>query len=219
MHLGRPLFAYRAVRMWKRSWLSREVLLFGVFSQVAFLYAALLWFGLPISRLIGAMTILVGAAGVTASARIYLVRPRPAWHSKHTLWEFYLSGAILGPLLTATIGLGAKQWLLTAAVIAAGLQLLNLAIKFFWLVSSDVFELKASARLLSARLRSLLLLRSALLIFGGIILPLHSGGVVGLAGAFVLAFFGEILGRYLFFVSVVPKNMAASYLGSRKAAA
>jgi DMSO reductase anchor subunit len=218
MHLGRPMFAYRALRMWKRSWLSREVLLFGAFSQVAFLYAALLWFGLPISRLIGAMTVLAGAAGVTASACIYLVRPRPAWHSKHTFGEFYLSGAILGPLLAAAIGLGAKQWLLTAAIIAAGLQLLNLAIKFFWLVSSDVFELKASARLLS-QLRSLLLLRSALLIFGGIILPLQSHGVVGLAGALALAFSGEILGRYLFFVSVVPKNMAASYLGSRKAAA
>ncbi|HWY45124.1 MAG TPA: DmsC/YnfH family molybdoenzyme membrane anchor subunit [Candidatus Sulfotelmatobacter sp.] len=219
IHLGRPMFAYRALKMWKRSWLSREVLLFGVFSQVAFLYAALLWFGLPISRLIGAMTILAGAAGVAASACIYLVRPRPAWHSKHTFGEFYLSGAILGPLLAATIGLGAKQWLLTAAVIAAGLQLLNLAIKFFWLVSSDIFELKASARLLSAQLRSLLLLRSALLIFGGIILPLQSHGVVGLAAALALAFFGEILGRYLFFVSVVPKNMAASYLGGRKAAA
>jgi formate dehydrogenase iron-sulfur subunit len=219
LHLGRPMFAYRALKMWKRSWLSREVLLFGVFSQVAFLYAVLLWLGLPISRVVGAMTVLAGAAGVTASACIYLVRPRPSWHSKHTLGEFYLSGAILGPLLAATIGLGAKPWLLSATVVAAGLQLLNLAIKFLWLASSDVFELKASARLLSGWLRSPLLLRSGLLILGGIILPLQSQGVAGLAAALALSFFGEVLGRYLFFVSVVPKNMAASYLGSHKAAA
>jgi hypothetical protein len=64
-----------------------------------------------------------------------------------------------------------------------------------------------------------LLLRSGLLILGGIILPLQSQGVAGLAAALALSFFGEILGRYLFFVSVVPKNMAASYLGSHKAAA
>src|SRR4029077_7160399 len=26
LHLGRPVYAYRALRMWRRSWLSREVL-------------------------------------------------------------------------------------------------------------------------------------------------------------------------------------------------
>jgi len=219
MHLGRPVFAYRALKMWKRSWLSREVLLFGVFSQIAFVYAAVLWFGLPGSRVIGVLTVLAGGAGVTASACIYLVHPRPAWHSKHTIAEFYLAGTILGPLLAAAIGLGAKEWLLAATAAAAGLQLLNLAIKFFWLVGSDTVELKASARLLCTQLRSLLLVRTALLIVGGIILPLQSRSLAGLDAALALAFSGEILGRYLFFVSVVPKNMAASYLGSHKAAA
>jgi formate dehydrogenase iron-sulfur subunit len=219
MHLGRPVFAYRALKMWKRSWLSREVLLFGAFSQIAFVYAAVLWLGLPGSSVVGALTVLAGIAGATASACIYLVRPRPAWHSKHTIAEFYLAGAILGPLLAASIGLGAKEWLLTATTAAAGLQLLNLAIKFFWLVGSDTFELKASARLLSTQLRSLLLLRSTLLIVGGIILPLQSRSIAGLGAALVLAFCGEILGRYLFFVSVVPKNIATSYLASHKAAA
>jgi len=219
IHLGRPVFAYRALKMWRRSWLSREVLLFGAFSQVAFGYAAMLWLGLPASGIVGALTVLAGIAGVTASACIYLVRPRPAWHSKHTVGEFYLSGAILGPLLAAAVGLGGRPWLLTATIVAAGLQFLNLAIKFLWLVSSEAFELKASARLLSTQLRSLLLLRSALLIIGEIILPLQSRSATGLNSALVLAFSGEILGRYLFFVSVVPKNMAASYLGSHKAAA
>jgi DMSO reductase anchor subunit len=219
MHLGRPLFAYRALKMWRRSWLSREVLLFGVFSQIAFGYAAMLWLGCSASSVVGALTVLAGTAGVTASACIYIVRPRPAWRSNHTFGEFYLSGAILGPLLAAAVGLGARPLLLTATIVAAGLQLLNLATKFLWLVSSDIFELKASARLLSIQLRSLLLLRSALLIVGGIILPLQSPSRAVLATALALAFCGEIVGRYLFFVSVVPKNMAASYLGSHKAAA
>ena len=30
-HLGRPAYAWRALKMWRRSWLSREVLLFGLF--------------------------------------------------------------------------------------------------------------------------------------------------------------------------------------------
>ena len=55
---------------------------------------------------------------VTASAFIYLVRPRPAWRSKHTLAEFYLTGALLGPFLAVNGGLGARQWLITAIVSA-----------------------------------------------------------------------------------------------------
>src|SRR5262249_51082090 len=131
---------------------------------------------------------------------------------------FYLAGALLGPLLLANIGLGARRWLITATVIAAGLQLLNLMAKFLWLVSSDIFELKASARLLSSQLRTLLLLRGALLIAGGMVLPLQSQGTVSLALVLAIAFCGEIVGRYLFFVSVVPKNMAASYLSGQKVA-
>jgi formate dehydrogenase iron-sulfur subunit len=219
MHLGRPVYAYRALKMWKRSWLSREVLLFGLFSKIAFVYAALLWLNLAGSRIAGAMTVVAGLSGVTASACIYLVRPRPTWRSKHTIAEFYLAGALLGPLLAANIGFRAQSWLITAAVVAAGLQLLNLVVKFLWLVSSDTFELKASARLLSTQLRSLLLLRGALLVMGGIILPLRAHVAAGLVLAFAAAFIGEIIGRYLFFVSVVPKNMAACYLSSQKAAA
>src|SRR5438128_1548808 len=43
LHLGRPIYAYRALKMWRRSWLSREVLLFAAFSNVACVYAAMLW--------------------------------------------------------------------------------------------------------------------------------------------------------------------------------
>jgi len=219
LHLGRPIYAYRALKMWKRSWLSREVLLFGCFSQIAFAYAALLWLGFPGSRLAGALTAFAGISGVTVSAFIYIVRPRPAWRSKHTLGEFYLTAAILGPLLAANIGLGGRPCLITATVAASGLQLLNFALKFLWLVSSDTFELKASARLLSMQLRHLLVVRCALLVLGGIILPLYSPNRAALAFALAITFSSEILGRYLFFVSVVPKNMATSYLSNHKVAA
>jgi DMSO reductase anchor subunit len=201
--------------MWKRSWLSREVLLFGCFSQISFLYAGLLWFGIPGSRVAGALTVLAGVAGVTASACIYLVRPRPAWNSKHTVAEFYLTGALLGLLLAATMQLGSRRWLPMLIVSIASVQLLNLALKFLWFASSDSFELKATARLLSTQLRFLLMSRSALLVLGGIVLPLFSSSV----SAAGVVFCSELIGRYLFFVSVVPKNMAASYLTAGKAAA
>ena len=219
MHLGRPVHAYRALKMWKRSWLSREVLMFSLFSAVAGLYAGLLWLKLPGSAVLGALTALLGLFGVTASACIYLVRARPAWNTKHTVAEFYLSGALLGPLFAATIGITMGRVLLWITVIATAAQLLNLASKFLWLTRSEVFELQASARLLSTTLAPALQLRAILLISGGIVLPLLTRSRVGALIALAVVLAGELLGRYLFFVSVVPKNMAATYVAAGKKAA
>ncbi len=219
LHLGRPIHAYRALKMWRRSWLSREVLTFSCFAGVASVYALLVGFMLPGSMVLGALTMFLGAVGVMASARIYMVRARPAWNSKHTVAEFYLTGALLGPLLTACIGVGPIRWLVVPTIAAAGAQLMNHAVKFFWLTSSDAFEARASAKLLSTTLAPALLKRGALLIAGGVILPLFLPTPLGACFSLALALTGEILGRYLFFVSVVPKNMAASYLSAGKAAA
>jgi formate dehydrogenase iron-sulfur subunit len=210
-HLGRPVHAYRAMKMWKRSWLSREVLLFGCFSGMAGLYAASLWLVLPISQALGGLTALMGSAGITASAFIYLVPARPSWNSKFTIIDFFLTGALLGPLFAADLGLGDNRVLRSIAVAAASAQLLNQALKFLRLIASDSFELQASARLLSTTLVQPFLLRGALLLAGGIALPL-SGSPLALLLALPTALAGEILGRYLFYVSVVPKNMASPYL-------
>ena len=70
LHLGRPIHAYRALRMWRRSWLSREVLLFSAFSAVAGVYAAMLWFGIPGGTLVGAVTVALGVAGEVTLERV-----------------------------------------------------------------------------------------------------------------------------------------------------
>jgi len=218
MHLGRPIHAYRALRMWKRSWLSREVLMFGCFSLFSGMYAGSLFLRQPGSLMAGAMTTLFGLAGITASSCIYLVRARPAWNNKSTVAEFFLTAFLLGPLFVASLGV-AERWLLLTSVAAASSTLLNLATKFLRMTSSDEFELKASALLLSSVLASRLLIRGVLLVIGGIALPLYSTTRAEICIALAIAVAGEVLGRYLFFVSVVPKNMAGSYLSSRKEAA
>lgn len=219
MHLGRPIYAYRALRMWRRSWLSREALSFLLFALVAGIYAGFLWLGLPGAPVLGALTAALGSLGVTASACIYLVRARPAWNNRHTVAEFYLSGALLGSLFTASFGMASGRYLLWTAVIAASAQLLNLASKFLWLTRSDTFELQVSARLLSTTLAAPLLLRVVLLISGGIVLPMLPAGRITALVALSVALAAEVFGRYLFFVSVVPKNMAATYLAAGSEAA
>ena len=44
LHLGRPAYAWRALKMWRRSWLSREVLLFGLFFTALIALTAVSWF-------------------------------------------------------------------------------------------------------------------------------------------------------------------------------
>jgi DMSO reductase anchor subunit len=217
-HLGRPIHAYRALKMWKRSWLSREVLLFGLFSGMAALYAASLWLVLPFSQTLGALTAISGTAGITASAFIYLVPARPSWNNKFTIADFFLTAAILGPLFAANISVGNQRSLMLITVVAAATQLLNQALKFLWLTASDSFELQASARLLSTTLARQFLLRGALLLAGGIALPLVVSRLAWIV-ALLMAFSGEIVSRYLFYVSVVPKNIAAPYLASSREAA
>jgi DMSO reductase anchor subunit len=174
------------------------------------------------------MTVLLGTAGIMASACIYLVRARPAWNSKHTVAEFLLTAALLGPSFAVNIGVrhgagnigpGDGRLLILLSVIAASAQLLNQAAKILRLTSSDSFELEASAKLLSTVLAPRLVLRASLLVAGGIALPLLSPGREGLGVAFAAALAGEILGRYLFYVSVVPKNIAAPYLSTKPEAA
>src|ERR1700732_5269503 len=78
LHLGRPVHAYRALKMWRRSWLSREVLLFTCFATVAGVCPGLWTLRLPGSFGVGALTTLLGIAGITSSAWIYRVPARPA---------------------------------------------------------------------------------------------------------------------------------------------
>ncbi len=246
-HLGRPIYAYKALRMWKRSWLSREVLLFSLFSIAGGVYAALLlathFLGLRsptwLSMSLGGGVALLGAGGIFASARIYMVPARPAWNSVRTPLRFFLTGLILGPLFALLVYalyvalhgsraeadslMGPVRWLLTVSSGAALGQLLVLVIRLIDLREGSEPELYGSTVLLTRRFRAHFLARIGLLVVGNLGLPLWLTGwlassgttsprLVGFAcGAFLLSFAGELLGRYLFYVTVVPKNIPGSF--------
>src|SRR5580765_7763684 len=171
LHLGRPIYAYRALKMWRRSWLSREVLLFSAFSLVACFYAAAIWVRWPGGVALGALTVALGFGGVTASACIYRVPSRPAWNTPLTLVQFNLTALTLGPLFAAATGAGAPRWLAVASALAAGGQFVVLALKFFNL-NAGTIEAKASSMLLTTTFRRLFITRGVLLALGAIALPL-----------------------------------------------
>lgn len=111
-HLGRPWYAFRAVLGLRRSWLSREILVFGVFASLATLYAlswnwALLqrwrvnvftenaWLQNP-GDILALLTMLTGLLGVFCSVKVYQVTRRPFWDTPLTAGKFFLTTAVLG---------------------------------------------------------------------------------------------------------------------------
>lgn len=248
MHLGRPAYAWRALKMWRRSWVSREVLLYSLFfvalSALTALSAARI---IPPSsprvlierlpgmhlllrpeslQIIGWAAAIFGVGGTVCSAYIYLVPARPSWNMIHTPLDFLLTTAFVGSLFASVLQ-AASNWIAGLACLHslllpqnavsfpvypalwfAVLWFLNQLVRRVRLSFSPLFERRASASLL--RTKPL----QAVLFF--------SFALAGLAAFFAFArldaaavaagFAGVLLTRYLFFVSVVPLNMALTFV-------
>jgi|GEM_PF-194375 len=104
-HLGRPMYAWRALKHFETSWMSREIWATGAFFGLIALYTYL-WYKRmedgELRRLIGVVTGLVGAFAVLTQAMIYTIPGRPMWNHWSTLVLFVASVLILGPLAVAT---------------------------------------------------------------------------------------------------------------------
>jgi formate dehydrogenase iron-sulfur subunit len=231
-HLGRPAYAWRALKMWRRSWLSREVLLFGLFFASLFLVTAGSWLSAfkiaPVSAVAldtaAWFSVAFGVAGVGASAFIYLVPARPAWNMVHTPVDFLLSAAVLGstfaPVLSLAVSRLTSLTLLQRfspspvrfaawpALCAVTLWMMNQGVRLVRLHHAALFERRATASLLNtAKLRALLLSSFMLVTISSVLM---FGPHYGFAWVAALA--GILLARYLFFVSVVPLNMALTFV-------
>lgn len=233
LHLGRPAYAWRALKMWRRSWLSREVLLFGLFFATLIALTAVSWLNAlhlepKIALVLLALKVLtpsLGIAGTLASAYIYLVPARPAWNTPHTPVDFILSAAVLGSaaapiLIRATTSIRAFHdftpssfahvFPLWPLILCSAFWGVNHVVRTIRLHHASVYERRAAASLLNTpELRGIFLVSFA---FIGLALLLSLAGMPMLALPAALA--GVISARYLFFVSVVPLNMALTFVRS-----
>jgi formate dehydrogenase iron-sulfur subunit len=189
LHLGRPLHAWKAVRNLRRSWLSREVALFAAYGALA--AAAVVWPALAPAAAA------VGAAGVYASGRLYMVPGRPAWNTPLTLARFGATAVALGSLVTG-------HRALAVAGVAGGLAVT--ALNLMRLARGHRIEWWGTVRLALRWFRGLST-AGALLAAGGIV----AAALGPLAVALALVAGGELLGRYLFYVTVVPLDMPGSF--------
>ncbi|CAN5615765.1 dimethyl sulfoxide reductase anchor subunit [soil metagenome] len=228
LHLGRPQFAYRALIGLRHSWLSREVLTFGLFAGLASGLLALEWLGTlgfrvpPTMRIVlSGLTVSAGVAGVLSSVMVYHITRRPFWQSSRSGWKFAGTTVLLG-LATVLVGmtwtsasdpdngraLGAG-WIVLAALSAW--KLLFEARDLARLRDKELTPLKRTAMLLTGPLARVTIARGVLGISGGIVLPVilaTSGPVRWLAVlAFLAVLSGELLERYLFFAAVTRPKM------------
>ena len=213
-HLGRPRYAFRAVIGFRHSWLSREIVAFGLFAALAPAYAV------TGSTAIGAAAAGVGVLGVGCSVMIYAVTHRTWWRVRASGPKFVLSTLVSGAasvLLTATItGVRPGEVRVFVLTVAGG-TLVKLALEasvFAHLRATDTNDLNRTARLLVGQLRSLTATRFALGAIGGLAAPAlvvaGAAPVVFAAIALVALVAGELLERSLFFRAVAAPRMPGS---------
>jgi Fe-S-cluster-containing dehydrogenase component/DMSO reductase anchor subunit len=134
-HLGRPQYAFRALLGLRTSWMSREILAFGLFAALAAAYAASHWQA-ALLPLLGAAPLApsiaahlqdglcaavaaAGAAGVTCSVFIYAATRRPWWSAPTAGFKFAMTAITLGLATTVLTFVGESALLRDAGVRAA----------------------------------------------------------------------------------------------------
>lgn len=215
LHLGRPLYAFRALIGLRHSWLSREILAFGVFGATASAATAAIRFR-PEWELAGWLSTLAastGAVAVACSVMVYHVVRRPFWHSATSAPKFAGTSLILG-LSLALVAMGGVRPIAFALAAATLSKLLLDASVLTHLRDPRPTPLRRTAERLVGALAVPAAARVGFGIVGGIVLPLavaatsEPGPRLTLAiAALGVSLAGELAERYLFFSAVVRPKM------------
>jgi DMSO reductase anchor subunit/ferredoxin len=194
LHLGRPQYAFRAVLGLTTSWLSREILCFGLFAAAAALYSACVWRigptpeGIrgPVAALADTV-VFFGFAGVLSSVMVYQCTGRSLWNGWNTAVRFLTTMALLGLAVTLVIALATVGFdsvagrgilagyggsCLAGLIGIAAAKLLFEFAEFRHLWRKQNTGLKRSATLLAGELAAVTKARFICGIVGGMVLPL-----------------------------------------------
>lgn len=122
-HLGHPERAWRAVAMWRTSWLSRECLALPAFLAATFAYGVAHWLDSPWTLALGAVAALASCLLFVCTAMIYAcMRFLQEWATPLTLVNFVLLGCASGATIaTACAAVFAPDVSTQLAMVAGGL--------------------------------------------------------------------------------------------------
>ncbi|SFT85390.1 anaerobic dimethyl sulfoxide reductase subunit C (DMSO reductase anchor subunit) [Selenomonas sp. GACV-9] len=195
-HLGDPVGGWRALLGLEHSWLSREIFVMSGFLGLAFLYA------LPqlksFRSLAGLLGVVFGVVGIVVTAMVYTLPARPAWNSPYPLLFFALTALSAGPLLVSYIVHEQEGTICQAALKLTSFALIAGFIVSVLYASQQSANLAMPAGWLALRCLIGQLLPAALLYK----LTQQPAGR-NLLMILVLVVLGELLGRQLFYGSVL----------------
>ncbi len=217
-HLGRPKGAWRAFLNLKRSWMSREIVVFGMYPPLLTLAVTLsffnpepAWLMNPLRTGSGILAPFVGLLGVFCSIMIYHDTRRPLWNWIRSAPLFFGTMLTLGAAGTAilfpTIQILMLVFLPTVAKLLAEIVTLR------HVTQPTLTPLKKSALLITGRFQRVAWTRLLCAILGGMGIPLlvmvnvfpATSGIAAIMFTLLLA--GEIMERFLFFSAVVAPKM------------
>jgi formate dehydrogenase iron-sulfur subunit len=212
-HLGRPLYAFRAVIGLRTSWMSREIVAFGLFAFLAMGYAVVSITGVgPVSLrdVLGNAVAVTGFVGIACSVLIYHATRRAWWTVSITGFKFFMTAALLGIASTILLvsDLNVAAQLSRLVVAASTIKLVGELAVLVHLRDKRYTDLKRSAVLLISDLRHWSVARVIALVLGGIVLP--NAGAPSMPAAVMslgLLVIGELLERTLFFAAASTPGM------------
>jgi len=203
LHLGQPLKAWRVFLGWRKSWLSREIIAFGVFAKLGVL--ALLF---P-SKLTLSLAALAGVLAVYTSVMVYVDTRRPFWSMKLTCGKFFGTMLLLGTAIPGVIWAWMGHPLAQIAVPTA--LVLRWCVSLFEMREINIARQEASsrwhmsARILTEKLPHLLRARKIMLGMVGIILPVIIFTQFQVAAVFTLSvaitLCSQLIERHYFFTA------------------
>jgi len=236
LHLGRPLMAYKAMKNWRKSWLSKEALALGIYagfgSSLVFGYFIESSFLIFIS-ILGAC--LSGIFGIYAQSMIYRIKARPSWNTVSTTKKF-LSTGYLGLMLISLIlviqGFYASSMaILSLTMLIASYQILIIYeektfYKYLNEEEKNFYQLNKTKYLLENNFSKHFKVRFTSLVFFSVILPMFiilllannsiDGALIFISIALIGSFVSELIGRYLFYVTVVPLGLAGNFFAGNQ---
>jgi DMSO reductase anchor subunit/NAD-dependent dihydropyrimidine dehydrogenase PreA subunit len=209
LHLGRPLGAWRFFMGLRTSWMSREILVFLVFSMMATLSVGTMYFE-PMRFLapwMAGVTAVLGVIGVFTSAMVYIDTRRPFWSARLTLPRFFGTTMALGSAAAALVmscfGAGAGT---RVAIVMAVLARVALVV---W---ESVHEVPRATRTMLRLLPwtpELTMINLALSMAASVVAMFTAYPIASLATGIVLVsnFAASLMERYSFFTTCPAPRM------------
>lgn len=216
LHLGRPLYAFRAFLGWRTSWMSREILAFGAYVPALVGTLALTVAGelgvvdRGLIPLASALTLALGLVAGLCSVMIYADTGRTVWSTGATSLRFGATALLLGAIAAAATT-EARAALLGFALL---IGIAKLLVESSHLLRSEDVDLQRTRRLLAGVLYDRVRQRWATAAVATLAacgaLALGGSPIVAatlcIASAFAFAA-SELVERRLFFVAEATRRM------------